>query len=127
MVGRQTEVSVLYTDKGFLVPFIKKQSYRELNIMALLRSLVLACLRFNINFTERHIRGRNNTLSDKLSRSLVKEFRALEPLANATPQEIPYSVSTAGLENLCLDSPIRASVDYEGSSAILDLLPCFIP
>ena len=44
--------------------------------MALILPLVLACLRFNINLTARHIPGRINTIADKLSRSQVQQFRS---------------------------------------------------
>ncbi|KAK2159806.1 hypothetical protein NP493_1687g00007 [Ridgeia piscesae] len=53
--------------------------------MALIRPLVLACLRFNINFAARHIPGRFNILADKLSRSQVGEFHDLAPWANVNP------------------------------------------
>ena len=99
--GRWANRSVcFYTDNEALVPIINKQTSREPHIMALIRPLVLACLRFNINFTARHIPGRINTLADKLSRSQVREFRALAPWAEASPREIPYSISPAGLGNL---------------------------
>lgn len=86
-----------YTDNEALVSIINKQTSRAPTIMALLRPLVLACLRFNINFTARHIPGRFNTLADKLSRSQVQEFRALAPWADAKPREIPYRVSPVRL------------------------------
>ncbi|RLJ22739.1 hypothetical protein DJ031_00310 [bacterium endosymbiont of Escarpia laminata] len=89
-----------FTDNEALVPVINNQTSREPHIMALVRPLVLACLRFNINFTARHIPGRFNTLADKLSRSQVEEFHALAPWANANPVEVPHSVSPAGLDSL---------------------------
>ena len=89
-----------FTDNEALVPIINNQTSREPRIMALLRPLVLACLRFNINFAARHIPGRINTLADKLSRLQVDEFRQLAPWAKVNPVEVPYSVSPAGLGNL---------------------------
>ena len=68
--------------------------------MALLRPLVLVCLRFKINFAARQILGRINTLADKLSSLEVKEFRQLAPWAKVNPVEVPYGVSPAGLGNL---------------------------
>ena len=86
-----------FTDNAALVPIINKQTSREPHIMALLRPLVLACLRFNINFTASHIPGRCNILADKLSRLQVDEFRVLAPWATASPREVPYHISPAGL------------------------------
>ena len=83
-----------------LVPIINKQTSRDPTITALLRPLVLACLRCNINFIAQHIPGRFNTLADKLSRSQVQAFHTLAPWAEAKPREIPYCVSAEGLGNL---------------------------
>ena len=89
-----------FTDHESLVPILNNQTSRDPNIMALLRPLVLTCLRFNINFTARHIPGRYNILADKLSRSQVEEFRILAPWAHARPMEVPYHASPAGLASL---------------------------
>ncbi|RLJ22836.1 hypothetical protein DJ031_00175 [bacterium endosymbiont of Escarpia laminata] len=89
-----------FTDNEALVPIINNQTSREPHIMALIRPLVLACLRFNINFAARHIPGRFNILADKLSRSQVGDFHELAPWANTSPVDIPYSVSPAGLGSL---------------------------
>ena len=86
-----------FTDNAALVPIINKQTSREPHIMALLRPLVLACLRFNINFTASHIPGRCNILADKLSRLQVDEFSVLAPWATASPREVPYHISPAGV------------------------------
>ena len=42
----------------------------------------------------------NNILADKLSRSQIRKFRAFAPGANTNLQEVPFSVSRVGLENL---------------------------
>ena len=89
-----------FTDNEALVPVINNQTSREPHIMALLRPLVLACLRFNINFAARHIPGRFNTLADMLSRSQVDKFRELAPWANLKPVEVPQCVSPANLGTL---------------------------
>ena len=73
----QTKVSVFSRTMKPFVPITNNQTSREPHIMALLRPLVLACLRFNINFAARHMPGRINTLVDKLSRLQVDEFRQL--------------------------------------------------
>ena len=95
----QTSVC-FFTDNEALVPIINNQTSREPHIMALLHPLVLACMRFNINFAACHIPGRINTLADKLSRLQADEFRQLSPWAKVNPVEVPYSVSPAGLGNL---------------------------
>ena len=89
-----------FTDNEALVPIINNQTSRDPHIMALIRPLVLACLRFNINFAARHIPGRFNILADKLSRSQVGEFHDLAPWANVNPVIVPYSMSPAGLGSL---------------------------
>ena len=78
-----------FTDNEALVSVINKQSSREPAVMMLLRKLILTCLRYNINFTARHVPGRDNTLADKLSRSQILEFRALAPWANSNPATVP--------------------------------------
>ena len=89
-----------FTDNEALVPIINNQTSRDPHIMALIRPLVLACLRFNINFAARNIPGRFNILADKLSRSQVGEFHDLAPWANVIPVIVPYSMSPAGLGSL---------------------------
>ena len=89
-----------YTDNEPLVPIINMQTSGDATIMALLRPLVLSCLRCNINFTAQHIPGRFNTLADKLSRLQVQAFRRLSPWAEANPTEIPYCLSPESFGNL---------------------------
>ena len=96
----QTKVSVFSRTMKPFVPITNNQTSRDSHIMALLRPLVLACLRFNINFAARHMPGRINTLVDKLSCLQVDEFRQLAPWEKVNPVEVPYSVSPAGLDNL---------------------------
>ena len=79
----------LFTDNEALVSVINKQSSRETAVMMLLRKLILTCLRYNINFTARHVPGRDNTLADKLSRSQILQFRTLAPWANSKPATAP--------------------------------------
>ena len=89
-----------FTDNEALVHVITNQTSREPHIMALLRPLVLACLRFNINFVARHIPGRCNVLADHLSRSQVEVFRELAPWASSRPVQVPHSISPEGLGSL---------------------------
>ena len=66
-----------FTDNEALIPTTNNQTSHEPHIMALLRPLVLACLRFNINYAACHIPGRINNLANKLSHLQVDEFRQL--------------------------------------------------
>ena len=84
-----------FTDNDTLVTIINKQTSRQPNVMVLMRKLILSCLRYNIQFTARHVPGRDNTLADKLSRYQVDEFLKL-----AVGQSVPYHVSPAALETL---------------------------
>ena len=86
-----------YTDNEALVAIINKQTSKEPCVMALLRLLILSCLRRNINFTACHIPGRDNTLADRLSRCQIAEFLRLAPWANFEPATVPYHVSPAAL------------------------------
>ena len=85
-----------YTDNEALIPIINSSTSREPHIMALLRRLVLACLRFNINFMSRHVPGRDNVLADRLSCAQVEEFRKLAPWADALLMELPRDVLPEG-------------------------------
>ena len=87
-----------FTDNEALVTIINKQTSREPSVMVLMRKLVLSCLRYNIQFTARHVPGRDNTLADKLSRCQVDEFLTLAPWVNLEPATVPYHVSPAALE-----------------------------
>ena len=89
-----------YTDNEALVAIINKQTSKEPCVMALLRLLILSCLRRNINFTACHIPGRDNTLADRLSRCQIAEFLRLAPWANSEPATVPYHVSPAALGTL---------------------------
>ena len=80
-----------YTDNEALVAIINKQTSKEPFVMALLRKLILSCLRRNINFTACHIPGRDNTLADRLSRCQIDEFLRLAPWANSKPSLVPSS------------------------------------
>ena len=66
-----------YIDNEALVAIINKQASKEPCVMALLRKLILSCLRHNINFTACHIPDRDNTLADRLSSCQIDEFLRL--------------------------------------------------
>ena len=55
---------VFFTDNAALVDIINKQSSKHKLIMALLRPLILFCLRHNIFFKARHVPGLQNSRAD---------------------------------------------------------------
>lgn len=89
-----------FTDNEALVPVINKQTSREPHLMALLRRMVLTCLRFNINFMACHVPGRVNVLADRLSRGQVADFRSLAPWAATMPIDLPYHISPHSYNNI---------------------------
>ena len=90
----------LHTDNDTLVTIIIKQTSREPSVMVLMRKLIVSCLHYNIQFTARHVPGRDNTLADKLSRCQVDEFLKLAPWVNLEPVTVQYHVPPAALETL---------------------------
>ena len=63
--------------------------------MAVLRPLVLACLRYNINFPTQHIPGHLNTLTDKLYCSQMKSSGSwrLGHMAAGVPSQLRDSLN----------------------------------
>jgi hypothetical protein len=68
------KVVIFHTDNHALVHVINKQTAKEPMILALLRRLVLVCLKHNILFQAEHIPGVKNTLCDYLSRQQIGLF-----------------------------------------------------
>lgn len=58
-------------------------------MLALLRPMVLICLRNNIFFRARHIQGVKNVLADSLSRLQVVKFQTLSRGMDPTPTMLP--------------------------------------
>ena len=78
-----------YTDNKGLVSVINNQTSRSFQVMALMRRLVLLCLRHNILFRARHISGVDNNMADFLSRLQVDAFKAVAPQALPSPTPVP--------------------------------------
>ena len=72
-----------------VVHVINKQSSKDKDIMNLLRRLIVQCLKFNILFQAKHVKGVNNILSDRLSRLQIEEFRKLAPEMDQNPTAVP--------------------------------------
>ena len=78
---------VFYTDNEALSSIINKQTTRITSVM--FRTLVLLCLRLNIEFKARHISGKLNYKADALSRLQVERFKQQSPFSDAHPTCIP--------------------------------------
>ena len=89
-----------FTDNKALVSIINKQMSWGVYVMVLLAKLILTCLCCNVNFTARHVPGRDNTLADKLSRCQINDFWALAPWVNCEPARVPFHISPAALRTL---------------------------
>lgn len=80
---------IFHCDNQAVVHIINKQSSRSGPSMQLLRLLVLTCLENNLLFKAKHIPGHKNGIADALSRGQLHRFRALAPVADSCPTEIP--------------------------------------
>jgi len=77
------------SDNEAVVAVINKTTSKHKQIMALVRTLVSACLKYNILFNSRHLPGVDNTLADSLSRFQVDQFKRLAPWARDQPDPVP--------------------------------------
>ncbi|MES9882605.1 MAG: reverse transcriptase domain-containing protein [Sedimenticola sp.] len=78
-----------FTDNMALVYILNAKTSKDRQIMKLVRSLVLACLKYNVLFESSHVPGCSNVLADQLSRLQVQSFRRLSPNCRAEPTPIP--------------------------------------
>ena len=83
---------VFFTDNAALVDIINKQSSKHKLIMALLRPLILCCLRHNILFKARHVPGLQNSRADFISRFQIDSFKAITPDADPFPTPVPTNL-----------------------------------
>ena len=80
---------IVHTDNEALVPIINKSSSKDEDIMKLVRKLVISTMQNNIQILAEHIAGKQNVLSDHLSRFRISRFRQLAPWADSHPTHIP--------------------------------------
>lgn len=80
---------LFFTDNESIVHVINKQTTKDRKLLGLLSTLVLICLKNNILFRARHIRGTKNILADHLSRLQIERFKALAPDMNPVPTSLP--------------------------------------
>ena len=80
---------LFHTDNAAVMHIINKQSSHCPQMMHLIRTLVLACLRFNIRFKATHVPGVFNVIADSLSRFQEARFRAAGPHADEIMTPLP--------------------------------------
>ncbi len=80
---------MFHTDNETVASIINKKSSPEPDLMILVRHMVLTCLKYNIMFRAKHIPGKENQISDAISRFKMQEFRRLAPDADSHPTPIP--------------------------------------
>ena len=88
----QNKRIIIHTDNQALVPIINKSSSKHADIMLLVRKLVASTMRNNIQILAQHIPGKQNILSDHLSRFQIARFHQLAPWADRHPTHIPCHV-----------------------------------
>lgn len=86
----QNKRLIINTDNESLVPVLSKKTTKEHRVMSLVRRLVLACLKYNILISARHVAGSINQAADALSRLQLDKFYKLCPDANVHPSVIPH-------------------------------------
>ena len=87
---------ILHTDNHSLVSIINNQTSKEPLVLKFLRYLVLSSLQLNIIVSAVHISGKDNYLSDLLSRLQVDAFKKSQPAADNMPvavRSLPVSLN----------------------------------
>ena len=80
---------LFWTDNESIVHVINRHTAKDTKLLGLLRTMVLICLRNNILFRARHIKGEKNVLADSLSRLQVDKFKAMSRGMHPTPTLLP--------------------------------------
>ena len=62
---------IIHTDNQALIHVINNSTSKNANMMALVRTLVITCMQFNVQIYAKHILGKSNTLADLLSRLVI--------------------------------------------------------
>ena len=77
------------SDNMAVVHILNNSTSKDHNIMAILRIIVLDCMKLNIMIRSSHISGRSNICSDLLSRGQVDKAKRLYPHLQPNPVETP--------------------------------------
>lgn len=80
---------LFHTDNQGLVEVINKKTTKDKKLLALLRALVLQCLKHNILFRAIHVPGVLNVKADALSRLQVTKFKSLGQGMDREPTLVP--------------------------------------
>jgi len=83
-----------HCDNEAVVHIINKQSTPKKTIMVLVRNMVLVFLKYNITFKAVHIPGKDNQLTDALSRQKATPAMLLEKGMEIHPTKIPEYLTT---------------------------------
>ncbi|KAM4808264.1 adhesion G-protein coupled receptor V1 [Rhinophrynus dorsalis] len=126
---------VFHSDNMGVVQSVNNLSASSPPVLALLRRLVLCCLRLNLSFRARHVPGVLNVAADALSRFQVAEFRKAWPGAKAEGTPCPlrgwsdftkaFSVRMAlrGLRRGSVSRDSRRPVSFQLLRRLVDVLP----
>lgn len=79
-------------DNMAVVYIINSQTSRDSNIMCLVRTLVVASMKFNIVFRAKHVPGTLNVIADSLSRFQNSLAFAQAPQLHPEPTSVPESL-----------------------------------
>lgn len=79
------------SDNQAVVAILNSRTSRDSAIMHLLRSLLMSAARSNFTFKAEYLPGKQNGITDALSRFHWQEFRRLAPLAQQHQVEVPRS------------------------------------
>ena len=88
---------VSYCDNNAVVHMINKQSSDNVSCMSLLRFFVIHCMQNNILVKAQHIPGKENVVSDMISRQQVDQARFHQPSLEPFPRKIPEILNLSKL------------------------------
>ena len=80
---------VFYCDNKSVVYNINKQSSKNKFIMKMLRPIIMLLLKYNFSLKARHIKGKLNTVADRISRGQVTPQFLRKRGMNPTPTPLP--------------------------------------
>ena len=83
---------IFRSDNLSVVHIINSLTSKSERVMRLVRKFTFLTLGCNVLFKSEHVSGKNNILTDKLSRMKVEQFLQLAPQAEPCPTHIPTEV-----------------------------------